>query len=97
MGAKYTQGAPNGTDLVNSLSAIEKDTGCKARIIISLTPEQHLTIRCEAFTEQNEVRIGVARGTERWREGDGTLLGKVFIALHRIYHQAYARSHTPPQ
>lgn len=93
MGNKYAVKAVDGDDLISALQAIEKDTGCKARIIIRLDRGDELACRVEAYTEQEGVRMGVATDTIWWAIGNGKLLARAMIALHRVYSQADRLAH----
>lgn len=90
---KYTSPAIDGQDLVVALQAIEQDTGCKARVLVSLNDQGHLTCRVEAYTSNNGVRLGVATHTVWWANGDGKVLAKLLLAVHRVYHQADRMAH----
>lgn len=97
MGGKYSSPAIDAEDLLSCLQDLMRDTGTKARIIIEEKAPQELTIRVESFTESNHVRVGVANETTRWRYGDGKLLAKALVALHKVYHKSYRLAHMPPQ
>lgn len=94
MASKYAVKAIDGDDLMDALKAIETQTGCKARIIIKMSGSDELAIRVEAYTENQDVRVGVATDTIWWSIGNGKVLGRALVAIHRVYAQAYDLAHS---
>lgn len=97
MGRKAESVVPvDGQDVINSLLAIRKDTGCEARITLKLGSGDFpdLIIVVETYTDHG-APIGVAReiSVHRPRPSKG-LLGQLMCDIHRAYHTTCKRTQT---
>lgn len=89
-----TSVAPNGVDIINTLTAFREDTGCEGRIILRLAPgdSRTLLLAVESYTDAG-TKLGVARDTSEWSERSRwSLIGQIMGLCHRVYHTTCERA-----
>lgn len=92
---RWKSAAPQGEDVRYCIKGIADDCGCGVLIKIRAHPLSYdaLEIVVESFTEQNGVKVGVARYQNEWVPGGASLDARLMLALHHLYERTYELAH----